>query len=116
MIVDNRARKICERTGSSAMLTGSIGGLGSQYVIGLKAVNCGTGDVLAEVQEQAVGKEAVLKTLDTAATRLRGKLGESLKSVQKYATPGEEATLVNVSWRNIAIALMERSRSRLQGQ
>ncbi|MGA2371599.1 MAG: protein kinase domain-containing protein [Candidatus Korobacteraceae bacterium] len=86
------AREICERTGSSAMLTGSIGSLGSQYVIGLKAVNCGTGDVLAEVQEQAAGKEAVLKTLDTAATRLRGKLGESLKSVQKYATPGEEAT------------------------
>ena len=86
------AREICERTGSSAMLTGSIGGLGSQYVIGLKAVNCGTGDVLAEVQEQAAGKEAVLKTLDSAATRLRGKLGESLKSVQKYATPGEEAT------------------------
>jgi tetratricopeptide (TPR) repeat protein len=74
------------------MLTGSIGRLGSQYVIGLKAINCGTGDVLAEVQEQAAGKEAVLKTLDTAATGLRGKLGESLKSVQKYATPGEEAT------------------------
>jgi serine/threonine protein kinase/tetratricopeptide (TPR) repeat protein len=86
------AREICERTGSSAMLTGSIGSLGSQYVIGLKAVNCGTGDVLAEVQEQAAGKEAVLKTLDAAATRLRGELGESLKMVQKYATPGELAT------------------------
>ena len=68
-------------------------GLGNQYVIGLKAVNCSTGDVLAEVQEQAAGKEAVLKTLDAAATQLRGKLGESLKSVQKYAHPiAEEAT------------------------
>ena len=86
------AREVCERTGSSAMLTGSIGSLGSQYVIGLKAINCATGDVLAEVQEQAAGKEAVLKTLDAAATRLRGKLGESLRSVQKYATPGEAAT------------------------
>jgi tetratricopeptide (TPR) repeat protein len=85
-------QEVCERTGSKAMLTGSIAGLGSQYVIGLKAVNCNTGDVLAEVQEQAEGKEAVLKALDNAAVSLRGKLGESLSSVQKYATPVEEAT------------------------
>ena len=66
--------------------------LGSQYVIGLKAVNCSTGDVLAEAQEQAAGKEAVLKALDDAAVSLRGKLGESFSSVQNYATPVEEAT------------------------
>ena len=85
-------REVCQRTGSKAMLTGSIAGLGSQYVIGLKAVNCNTGDVLAEAQEQAAGKETVLKALDNAAISLRGKLGESLSSVQKYATPVEEAT------------------------
>ncbi|MGA8220821.1 MAG: protein kinase [Candidatus Acidiferrales bacterium] len=84
--------EVCLRTGSKAMLTGSIGALGSQYVIGLKAVNCSTGDVLAVAQEQAVGKEAVLKALDKAALSLRSKLGESLSSVQKYATPLEEAT------------------------
>ena len=85
-------REVCERTSSKAMLAGSIAGLGSQYVIGLKAVSCNTGDVLAEAQEQAAGKEAVLKALDAAAVSLRGKLGESLSSVQKYATPVEEAT------------------------
>jgi len=85
-------REICERTGSKAMLTGSIAGLGSQYVIGLKAVNCNTGDVLAEAQEQAAAKEAVLKALDAAAVSLRSRLGESLSSVQKYAAPVEEAT------------------------
>ncbi len=85
-------REVCQRTGSKAMLTGSIAGLGSQYVIGLKAVNCDTGDVLAEAQEQAAGKEAVLKALDAAAVSMRSKLGESLSSVQKYATPLEEAT------------------------
>ena len=85
-------REVCQRTGSKAMLAGSIAGLGSQYVIGLKAVNCNTGDVLAEAQEQAAGKEAVLKALDAAAVSLRGKLGESLSSVEKYATPLEEAT------------------------
>jgi tetratricopeptide (TPR) repeat protein len=85
-------REVCQRTGSKAMLTGSIAALGSQYVIGLKAVNCNTGDLLAEAQEQAAGKEAVLKALDAAAVSLRGKLGESLSSVQKYATPLDEAT------------------------
>jgi len=85
-------REVCERTGSKAMLTGSIAGLGSQYVIGLKAVNCGTGGVLAEAQEQAASKEAVLKALDVAAVTMRSKLGESLSSVEKYATPVEEAT------------------------
>ena len=80
-------REVCQRTGSKAMLTGSIAGLGSQYVIGLKAVNCNTGDVLAEAQEQAADKEAVLKALDAAAVSLRSKLGESLSSVQKYSTP-----------------------------
>ena len=83
---------VCLRTGSKVMLTGSIASLGSQYVIGLKAVNCNTGDVLAEAQEQAAGKEAVLKALDAAAVSMRGKLGESLSSVEKYATPVEEAT------------------------
>ena len=88
----NVTREVCQRTGSKAMLTGSIAGLGSQYVIGLKAVNCNTGDLLAEAQEQAAGKEAVLKALSAAAVSLRGKLGESLRSVQEYATPVEEAT------------------------
>jgi len=85
-------REVCQRTGSKAMLTGSIAALGSQYVIGVKAMNCDTGDLLAEAQEQAAGKEAVLRALDTAATDLRGKLGESLSSVQKYTTPLAQAT------------------------
>ena len=86
------AREVCQRTGSRAMLSGSIAGLGQQYVIGLKAVDCGTGELLGEAQQQATGKEAVLKALDVAAVSLRSKLGESLSSVRRYATPVEEAT------------------------
>ncbi len=85
-------REVCQRMASKAMLTGSIARLGSQYVIGLRAVACNTGDMLAEAQQQAAGKEAVLKALDNAAISLRDKLGESLSSVQRYATPLEEAT------------------------
>ena len=89
-------REICLRTGNKAMLTGSIAGLGAQYVVGLKAVNCVTGDVLAETQEQATDKEAVLKALGAAASNLRGKLGESLSSLQKYDTPLMEATTTSL--------------------
>jgi serine/threonine protein kinase/Tfp pilus assembly protein PilF len=85
-------REVCQRTGSKAMLTGSIVGLGSQYVIGLKAVNCHSGDLLAEAQVQAAGKEGVLKALDAGAISLRSKLGESLSTVQEYATPLEDVT------------------------
>ncbi len=88
----NVTREVCLRTGSKAMVIGSIAGLGSQYAIGVKAVNCNTGDVLAEEQERAGGKEAVLKALDHAAVNLRTKLGESLSTVEKYATPLEDAT------------------------
>ncbi len=85
-------RDVCLRTGSVAMIIGSIDPLNDQYVIGLKAVGCNTGDVLADVQKQASAKESVLKALDTAAVSLRGELGESLSLVQKYSTPLEEAS------------------------
>jgi serine/threonine protein kinase/Tfp pilus assembly protein PilF len=86
------AHEVCQRTGSKAMITGSIANLGSQYVVSLKAVNCNTGDILTEAQEQASDKEAVLKALDKSAISLRSKLGESLTTVQQYATPLDEAT------------------------
>ena len=91
-LTEDVTREVCLRTNSKAMLTGSIARLGHEYVIGLEAVDCNTGDVLADVQEQAAGKAGVLKALDTAAVSLRGKLGESLSSVQKYATPLAEAS------------------------
>ena len=85
-------REVCQRTGSKAMLAGSIASLGTQYVVGLKAVSCKSGDLLAQEQVQASAKEEVLKALDKAATSLRKKLGESLSSVQKYDAPLEHAT------------------------
>ena len=86
------AREICLRAGVKAMLTGSISSLGSHYVITLTAVNAQTGDALAREQIEAESKEQVLKALDRAASSLRRKLGESLGSVQKFATPLVEAT------------------------
>jgi tetratricopeptide (TPR) repeat protein len=86
------ARDLCQRTQSAAVLEGSIANLGSQYVLGLKAVNCSTGDVLAEQQERATGKEQVLAAMDKAAVKLRAKLGESLSAVQKFGARLEQAS------------------------
>jgi serine/threonine protein kinase/tetratricopeptide (TPR) repeat protein len=86
------ARELCERQQIKAMLSGSIATLGSQYVVALDATNCVTGDSLAREQVTAATKEAVLPAVGKAASSLRGKLGESLASIQKFDTPVTEAT------------------------
>jgi serine/threonine protein kinase/tetratricopeptide (TPR) repeat protein len=86
------ARELCQRAGSKAYIAGSIASLGSEYVLGLKAVNCQSGDTLAQEQVTAASKEKVLDTLGGAATKLRGELGESLATVQKLDVPLAEAT------------------------
>jgi eukaryotic-like serine/threonine-protein kinase len=86
------AQELCQRTESAAVLNGSIASLGTQYVLGLKTVNCRTGDSLAQEQATADDKEHVLKALSEAAVKLRAKLGESLSSVQKLDMPIEQAT------------------------
>jgi tetratricopeptide (TPR) repeat protein/predicted Ser/Thr protein kinase len=86
------ARDVCQRTGSKAMLIGSISSIGSHYAFGVSAVNCRSGDSLGSEQVEADSREHVLAAVDKAATRMREKLGESLTSVQKYDTPVEQAT------------------------
>jgi class 3 adenylate cyclase len=86
------ARDLCQRTNSKAYLNGSIASLGSQYVVGLNAVNCRTGDSLAQEQVRAEGKEQVLKALDEATIKLREKVGESLGMIEKFDVPISEAT------------------------
>jgi serine/threonine protein kinase/tetratricopeptide (TPR) repeat protein len=86
------ARDLCQRTGSRAFIAGSIASLGNEYVLGLKAVNCQSGDTLAQEQVTANGKEKVLNAVGEAAAKLRGELGESLTTVQKFDVPLEQAT------------------------
>ncbi|MGA8103241.1 MAG: tetratricopeptide repeat protein, partial [Candidatus Acidiferrales bacterium] len=86
------ARELCVRTGSKAIMLGSISNLGGQYVVGIDAVGCSSGDTLATEQEEAATKQEVLKALGKAAASLRGKLGESLASIQKFDVPVEATT------------------------
>ena len=86
------AREICEREHVKALLSGSIAALGSQYVVALDVTNCATGDSLAREQVTAAAKEGVLAAVGQAASSIRGKLGESLASIQKFDTAVTEAT------------------------
>lgn len=86
------AREVCQRAAATATIDGAIASLGTQFVIGITATNCRTGDILAREQITADGKEQVLKSLGRAASSLRRKLGESLPSVQKYDAPPENVT------------------------
>src|SRR5262249_26374923 len=86
------AYELCQRMQSAAVIEGNIAAIGTDFVLGLKAVSCRNGDSLTQEQAQANSKETVLKSLGGAASKLRGKLGESLSTVAKYDTPVEQAT------------------------
>jgi len=86
------ARQVCERTGSAAVLEGSIASLGTQYVLGLRATSCSTGDLLDEEQAQAAKKEDVLAALTQIARKFRTRVGESLATIKKHDIPLAEAT------------------------
>ena len=86
------ARELCQRTDSRAYIAGSIASIGSEYVVGLNAVNCQSGDTLAQEQVTAATKEKVLAALGDAALRLRTELGESRSTVKRFDVPLEQAT------------------------
>jgi len=86
------ARELCQRAGSKAYVAGSISSLGAEFVLTLRAVNCQNGDTLAQEQTAAASKEKVLESLGSVASKLRGELGESLATIQKFDIPLDEAT------------------------
>src|SRR5271165_3095929 len=105
-LTEDVSRQVCQRFGSKAMLAGSISLLNKEYMLGLKAVDCNTSDVLAEAQERAPNKEVVLKALDEAGVTIRRKMGEPVSSVQKYATPLAEATTPALeAWKSYSLGI-----------
>ena len=90
------AHEVCLRIGSAATIEGSIARLGSHYVLGITALDCHTGDVLANEQVVAQDKDHVIVALGQAATGLRKRLGESLATVQKYDVPLADVTTPSI--------------------
>jgi serine/threonine protein kinase/Flp pilus assembly protein TadD len=95
-LTDDVARDLCVRTGSTAVVGGSIANLGTQYVLGLRAHNCATGDLLDQEQLQAARKEDVLSVLSELATQFRTRVGESLATVRQHSTPLEESSTASL--------------------
>ena len=105
------ARDLCVRTGSTAVVTGSIASLGTQYVLGLRAENCATGDLIDQEQLQAARKEDVLNVLSRLATTFRTRVGESLATVQQHSTPLEESTTASLDALKAYSACVSRDRA-----
>ncbi len=95
-LVPALAREVCQRIGATAYISSAIASLGNDYVIGLKAIECNNGRVLAQQQVTAPSKEKVLPALSDAASNLRHSLGESLVTVQKFDVPLEQATTPSI--------------------
>ena len=104
-ITTDVGRELCLRTGSQALLVGTISSLGSHYLLELSAVACTTGDTLAREQSEATSKEDVLKALSRCSSSLRVKLGESLPSVQKFDVPIEATTSSLEALRNYSMGV-----------
>jgi serine/threonine protein kinase/tetratricopeptide (TPR) repeat protein len=104
------ARDICRREGIKAVLNGSISSIGSQYVVGVDAVNCQTGDSLARDQVQVDKREQVLGAVGKVASSLRARLGESLASIQKFDVPVEATTSSLEALKAFSLAEAERDK------
>jgi serine/threonine protein kinase/tetratricopeptide (TPR) repeat protein len=85
-------REVCQRADCKAWIAGSIASFGSEYVVGLKAVNCLNGETLAQQQVTAANKENILEALGEVASNLRRELGESLATVKKFDVPLSQTT------------------------
>jgi tetratricopeptide (TPR) repeat protein len=107
------AREVCERTASAAVLDGSIASLGSQYVLGLRARECASGDVLDQEQVQAAKKEDVLNALSQMATRFRTRVGESFTTIKEHNIPLQDATTSSLEALKAYSAAFEVSHSRV---
>ncbi|MFY9528822.1 MAG: protein kinase [Candidatus Acidiferrales bacterium] len=109
-VTQDVAREICQRTGSTAVLAGSITQIGNRYNVIVNGVNCSTGASLASSEAEADGKDHVLDALGKVAVEIRGKLGESLASVQKFDAPITDATTSSLDALN-AYSLAHKTRS-----
>jgi len=90
------AQEVCVRSGSAAVLEGSLSPVGNQYVLGFRAKNCRSGEILDQELVQVARKEDVLTALSQIADRFRTKAGESLANVKLHDVPLIEATTASL--------------------
>lgn len=109
-LVRDVAREVCQRVGAKVVLAGSVGVLGNHYFVGLEAIGCAGGEVLASEYTEAESKELVLTAVTRVVSRMRGKLGESLASVRKLSPLADATTPSLEALKAYSIALQEKAR------
>jgi len=105
------ALEACRRQGAAAAVDGSIGRLGAAYVITLEATSCRTGETISRQQREVDKKEKLLRTLDRMSAEIRGALGESMSSIQRFDVPIEQVTTPSLEALQ-AFTLGQRQRAR----
>jgi tetratricopeptide (TPR) repeat protein len=76
------ARDLAQREGIKAVVGGTITPVGGSYIITARLVSAASGDELAVYRETAKDAEDIIPTVDRLTRQLRGRIGESLKSVK----------------------------------
>ena len=90
------AQDVCQRTGSTVVVEGSIITLGNEYVLGVRATNCSGAEMVRNEQIQVKRKEDVLSALTQIARKFRSRAGESPATLQSHDVPLEEATTTSI--------------------
>jgi DNA-binding winged helix-turn-helix (wHTH) protein/tetratricopeptide (TPR) repeat protein len=92
-VTPEMARQVCQPLQAEAVLSGSISRRGTDnYLISLESDRCGDGERLSRASTEVKGRDKVLGTIGQMLAEVRGDLGESSKTVQRFNTPLEQAT------------------------
>jgi len=86
------ATQVCHRTNSRIAVAGSIAEAGNHFRVGLRAVDCESRIAAGQIEEDAGGRNDIVKALGSAAVKLRAELGEPADSIARFNRPLDEAT------------------------
>ena len=81
------ARDVCERTGSQAVLRGSVAQTGTHFLLTGEAVGCADGSTIATFTQEAEDREGLPPAVDKLAASLRHGLGESRRTIARFSQP-----------------------------
>jgi len=78
------AREVCERTGSQAVLHGSVAKSGGHYLLTEQATACVDGAALAGARQETAKLEELPRAVERLAETIRLQLGESRRTVARF--------------------------------
>ncbi len=117
MLTPDVAAEICERTASAAVVEGTITRPGNEFLLGLRAKNCRTREILDEEQASAARKEDVVRTLGQMANLFQTRAGRSLPKVEKEPSLTAEVTTPSLeAWKSYSAAMKATQKKALSAE